>query len=69
MVWFVWCLSDFRTLRAALASSRPESPAETKSIPGIGVVKLHAVVPKFPDAISKREKNEDFQGKNTDEPQ
>ena len=48
-----------RTLRA-LASSRPRSLAEAEGIPGIGVVKLHAVVPKFLDAISKWEKNEDF---------
>ena len=47
-----------RTLRA-LASSRPRSLAEAEGIPGIGVVKLHAVVPKFLDAISKWEKNED----------
>ena len=32
----------------------------TKGIPGIGPVKLHAVVPRFLDAISKWEKNEDF---------
>ena len=31
----------------------------TKGIPGIGPVKLHAVVPRFLDAIAKREKNGD----------
>ena len=36
-----------------LRSSRPKSLAEAEGIPGIGVVKLHAVVPKFLDAISK----------------
>ena len=45
-----------RTLRA-LASSRPRSLAEADGIPGIGVVKLHAVVPRFLDAIAKWEKN------------
>lgn len=44
-----------------LRSSRPRSLAEAEGIPGIGVVKLHAVVPKFLDAISKWEKSEDFQ--------
>ena len=47
-----------RTLRA-LASSRPRSLAEAEGIPGIGPVKLHAVVPRFLDAISKLEKNGD----------
>ena len=52
-MWFVWWLSDFRTHRA-LASSRPKSLAEAEGIPGNGVVKLHADVPKFLNAISKR---------------
>ena len=43
-----------------LRSSRPRSLAEAEGIPGIGVVKLHAVVPKFLDAISKWEKSKDF---------
>ena len=43
-----------------LRSSRPRSLAEAEGIPGIGVVKLHAVVQKFLDTISKREKSEDF---------
>ena len=47
-----------RTLRA-LASSRSRSLAEADGIPGIGPVKLHAVVPRFLDAIAKWEKNGD----------
>ena len=38
-------------------ASRPGSLAEAEGIPGIGVVKLHAVVPKFLEAIAKRKKN------------
>jgi hypothetical protein len=48
-----------RTLRA-LASSRSRSLAEADGIPGIGPVKLHAVVPRFLEAIAKWENNEDF---------
>ena len=45
-----------RALRG-LASIRPKSPTEAEGIPGIGPVKLHAVVPRFLEAIAKREKN------------
>ena len=31
----------------------------TKGIPGIGVVKLHAVIPRFLEVIAKWERNED----------
>ena len=31
----------------------------TKGIPGIGPVKLHAVVPRFLEATAKWERNED----------
>ena len=48
-----------RALRG-LASIRPKSLAEADGIPGIGPVKIHAVVPKFLDAISNWEKNDDF---------
>jgi len=46
-----------RALRG-LASIRPKSLAEAEGIPGIiAPVKLHAVVPRFLDAIAKWEKN------------
>jgi hypothetical protein len=45
-----------RALRG-LASIRPKSLAEAEGIPGIGPVKLHAVVPRFLEAIAKWEKN------------
>ena len=45
-----------RALRC-LASIRPKSPAEAEVIPGIGPVKFHAGVPRFPEAIAKRERN------------
>ena len=45
-----------RALRG-LALIRTKSPAEAEGIPGIGPVKLHAVVPRFPEAIAKRERN------------
>ena len=46
-----------RALRG-LASIRPKSPTEAEGIPGIGPVKLHAVVPKILEAaIAKWEKN------------
>ena len=41
-----------RALRG-LASIRPKSLAEVEGIPGIGPVKLHAVVPRFLNAIAK----------------
>ncbi len=47
-----------RTLRG-LASIRPKSLSEAEGIPGIGVVKLHAVVPRFLEAIAKWEKSGD----------
>ena len=47
-----------RALRG-LASIRPKSLAEAEGIPGIGPVKLHAVVPRFLEAIAKWEKNGD----------
>ena len=47
-----------RTLRA-LASSRSRSLAEADGIPGIGPVKLHAVVPGFLDAIAKWKRSGD----------
>ena len=47
-----------RALRG-LASIRPKSLAEVEGIPGIGVVKLHAVVPRFLEAIAKWERNGD----------
>ena len=40
-----------RALRG-LASIRPKSLAEAEGIPGIGPVKLHAVVPRFLEAIA-----------------
>ena len=45
-----------RALRG-LASIRPKSLAEEEGIPGIGHVKLHAVAPRFLEAIAKWEKN------------
>ncbi len=42
-----------------LASIRPKSPAGAEGIPRIGPVKIHAVVPRFLEAIAKREKNGD----------
>ena len=45
-----------RTLRA-LASSRPRSLVEAEGIPGIDPVKLHAVVPRFLEALAMWEKN------------
>ncbi len=47
-----------RALRG-LASIRPRSLAEAEGTPGIGPVKLHAVVPRFLEAIAKWEKNGD----------
>ena len=47
-----------RTLRA-LAASRPKSLAEAEGIPGIGPVKINAVVPRFLEAIAKWEKTGD----------
>ena len=47
-----------RALRG-LASIRPRSLAEAEGIPGIGPVKLHAVVPRFLEALAKWEKNGD----------
>ena len=47
-----------RALRG-LASIRPRSLAEAEGISGIGPVKLHAVVPRFLEAIAKWEKNGD----------
>ena len=47
-----------RALRG-LASIRPKSLSEAEGIPGIGPVKLHAVVPRFLEAIAKWERNED----------
>jgi len=44
-----------RALRG-LASIRPKSLAEAEGIPGIGPVKLHAVVPRFLETIAKWEK-------------
>ncbi len=43
-----------------LASIRPRSLAEAEDIPGIGVVKLHAVVPEFLESIAKWERNGAF---------
>ena len=51
-----------RTLRA-LASIRPKSLAEVEGIPGIGPVKLNAVVPRFLGAIAKWEKTGGFQAR------
>ncbi len=45
-----------RALRG-LASIRPKSLAEAEGLPGIGPVKLHAVVPRSLEAIAKWEKN------------
>ena len=45
--------------RRGLASIRAESPAGAEGIPGIGPVKLHAVAPRFPEAVAKRERNGD----------
>ena len=42
-----------------LRSSRPRSLAEAEGGPGIGEVKLHAVVPRFLEDIAKWEKNGD----------
>ena len=41
-----------RALRG-LSSIRPKSPTEAEGIPGIGPVKLHAVVPRFLEAIAR----------------
>ena len=45
-----------RALRG-LASIRPKSLAEAEGIPSIGPVKIHAVVPRFLEAIMKWEKS------------